>query len=72
MVVEGVDILEEPLDKLRRNHFELFHQSAELSLIDHTIIISVNTAEFLGEATQELFMLPKLEVEHSFEEKIEL
>jgi hypothetical protein len=71
LVVERIDVLEEPLYQILWNDSEPLHQCAELGFIYDTVVIGVDGPEFLSEAAEELLMLPQLEVEDRLQEQVE-
>ena len=71
LVVERVDVLEEPLYQILWDDSEPLHQCAELGFIYHTVVIGVDATEFLSETAEELLMLPQLEVEDRLQEEVE-
>ena len=71
LVVEWVDVLEEPLYQILRDHSKPLHQCAELTFVYDTVIVGIYAPEFLSETAEELLMLPQLEVEDRLQEQVE-
>ena len=72
LVVVGVDYMQKRFNLLCRNDSQTLHESSELWLIEHTIVVDVDRAELLGESGQELLVLFQLEVEDRLQEHAEL
>ena len=71
LVVERIDVLEEPLYQILWYHSEPLHKCAELSFIYDTVVVGVDASEFLSKTAEELLMLPQLEVEDRLQEEVE-
>ena len=71
LVVERVDVLEEPLYQILGDDSEPLHKCAELGFIYDAVVVGVDASEFLSETAEELLMLPELEVKDCLQEEVE-